>query len=85
LLSMTKDWIRNEYTVVPVKTIIAVVGAILYFINPFDLVPDIIPVLGFADDAAFVAFVIKAIKDDLDTYLMWKGNKGLQEKNLELE
>ena len=30
----------------------ALLGAIAYFILPFDFIPDVLPVLGFTDDAA---------------------------------
>ena len=36
-------------------------GAIAYFVLPFDFVPDILPVLGFTDDAAVLATAIRMI------------------------
>lgn len=36
-----------------------VVGTLLYFINPFDLIPDITPFVGFVDDAALILFVCR--------------------------
>src|ERR1700681_2463491 len=33
-------------------------GALAYFILPFDFIPDILPVLGFTDDAAILATAI---------------------------
>lgn len=43
----------------PVHVKAALVGAIVYFIAPDDLVPDYIPLLGFADDAAVLGMAIK--------------------------
>ena len=37
----------------------ALIGAIGYFVLPFDAIPDMLPVLGFADDAAMLAGVIR--------------------------
>jgi uncharacterized membrane protein YkvA (DUF1232 family) len=37
----------------------ALVGAVIYFIVPDDLIPDSIPVLGVADDAAVLAGAMK--------------------------
>ena len=34
---------------------VALLGAIAYFILPFDFIPDMMPVLGFTDDAAVLA------------------------------
>ena len=40
---------------------VALFGAIAYFILPFDFIPDMMPVLGFTDDAAVLATVIRLV------------------------
>ena len=37
------------------------IGAIGYFVLPFDAIPDMLPILGFTDDAAVVAGVIRLV------------------------
>jgi uncharacterized membrane protein YkvA (DUF1232 family) len=37
------------------------VGALAYFVLPFDIIPDMLPVLGFTDDAAVLATAIKLV------------------------
>ncbi len=39
----------------------ALVGALAYFVLPFDLIPDMMPVLGFTDDAAVLATALKLV------------------------
>jgi uncharacterized membrane protein YkvA (DUF1232 family) len=39
----------------------ALLGAIAYFILPFDFVPDMLPVFGFTDDAAVLATAIRLV------------------------
>jgi uncharacterized membrane protein YkvA (DUF1232 family) len=39
----------------------ALLGAIAYFILPFDFIPDMMPVLGFTDDAAVLATTIRMV------------------------
>lgn len=39
----------------PAKAKAVILGALGYFIMPIDLIPDLVPVVGFADDAAMVA------------------------------
>lgn len=39
----------------------ALLGAIAYFILPFDFIPDMMPVLGFTDDAAVLATAIRLV------------------------
>jgi len=40
-------------------------GAIAYFVLPIDAIPDMLPVLGFTDDAAVLATAIKLVTDHL--------------------
>lgn len=43
----------------------ALFGALAYFVLPFDLVPDMMPVLGFTDDAAVLATAIKLVSSHI--------------------
>jgi len=40
---------------------VALLGALAYFVLPFDFVPDMLPVLGFTDDAAVLATAIRMV------------------------
>jgi uncharacterized membrane protein YkvA (DUF1232 family) len=40
---------------------VALIGALAYFVLPFDLIPDMLPVLGYTDDAAVLATAIKLV------------------------
>lgn len=71
LFSMLYDSYNGNYPV-PKKTVIVGIFALLYLINPIDIVPDFIPLLGFADDIAALAFAASLIKDDLNKYRVWK-------------
>ncbi|MDH6343078.1 uncharacterized membrane protein YkvA (DUF1232 family) [Parabacteroides sp. PFB2-12] len=43
-----------------------IVGALGYFVLPFDIIPEsVLPVLGFADDVAVMAFVLKTVEESL--------------------
>ncbi|MEH2473274.1 uncharacterized membrane protein YkvA (DUF1232 family) [Nitrobacteraceae bacterium AZCC 2161] len=39
----------------------ALLGAIAYFVLPFDFIPDMLPVLGFTDDAAILATALRMV------------------------
>jgi len=39
----------------------SLLGALAYFILPFDVVPDMMPMLGFTDDAAVLATAIRMV------------------------
>lgn len=39
----------------------ALVGALAYFVLPFDVVPDVMPLLGFTDDAAVLLTAVRMV------------------------
>jgi uncharacterized membrane protein YkvA (DUF1232 family) len=45
----------------PLQVKATLVGAIAYFILPIDAIPDVLPVLGFTDDAAVLETAIKLV------------------------
>ena len=69
------DYYHGIYRETPWKTIAMIIVAILYLINPIDLIPDVIPIVGFIDDALIFSLTLKAIKSDLEAYKFWKNNQ----------
>jgi uncharacterized membrane protein YkvA (DUF1232 family) len=45
----------------PLQVKAALVGALAYFILPSDVMPDMLPVLGFADDAAVLGTALRMV------------------------
>lgn len=45
-----------------------VLGALVYFCDPEDLIPDHIPGIGFLDDAIYVELVIRELKNEIESY-----------------
>ena len=45
-----------------------VLGALAYFAEPADLIPDQIPGLGFLDDAIMVELVVQDLENEIDSY-----------------
>ncbi len=71
LASMVKDYATGEYREVPQRTILTASFALLYLLDPIDLIPDFIPGLGLMDDAAVLTLVVKALQSDLQNYRGW--------------
>ncbi|GAA3578452.1 hypothetical protein GCM10022265_28900 [Marinobacter xestospongiae] len=72
MFAMVRDYVRGDYRAVPWKTIAAVAGALLYVLNPLDLVPDLILGFGLLDDATVVAACLKLVETDLHRYAAWR-------------
>src|SRR5512140_92713 len=49
----------------PLQVKATLVGAIAYFVLPLDAIPDVLPVLGFTDDAAVLAIAIKLVASSI--------------------
>jgi uncharacterized membrane protein YkvA (DUF1232 family) len=45
----------------PLAVKATLVGALAYFVLPVDAIPDVLPVIGFTDDAAVLATAIKLV------------------------
>ncbi|WP_220476689.1 YkvA family protein [Sphingobacterium cellulitidis] len=67
LISMIKDTFSGKYKMNKWNMSI-IVGTILYVVSPIDAIPDIIPVLGWLDDASIVGFAISKLADEIDRY-----------------
>jgi len=72
LMALVKDYWHGKYRRIPFWTIAAITAALLYVLNPFDLIPDFIPGLGQIDDAAVVAACLLLVRQDLQKYRQWK-------------
>ncbi len=76
LFRLIKAWWKKEYTSVPWKTVLYAVAAVLYFVNPLDVIPDFIPGLGLLDDITLITFVINSLKKDIEQFLNWEKDQG---------
>jgi uncharacterized membrane protein YkvA (DUF1232 family) len=54
--------------VLPWRTTAGIIFALAYFISSFDLIPDVVPVLGFLDDALVIAEVVYMFSADIRRY-----------------
>lgn len=71
LIAMIKDTFAGRYKMNKWNMSV-IVGTILYVVSPLDAIPDVIPVLGWLDDASIVGFAISKLADEIDRYRKFK-------------
>jgi uncharacterized membrane protein YkvA (DUF1232 family) len=49
----------------PTYVRLALLAALAYFIDPFDLMPDVLPIIGLTDDAAVIGAATKLVYDQI--------------------
>ena len=72
MLRLVRAHHRGEYDRLPDNALLWVVAALNYLIDPFDLIPDKTPFLGFVDDATVIEFVTDKTRQTLDDFMMWE-------------
>ena len=71
LWSLLKDYYNKDYPNAPWKLIAAIGFAVAYLISPIDVIPDVLPVVGFVDDASVFALVMAGFDSDIKAYKAW--------------
>ena len=72
LIAIVKDYWSGAYRQIPFGVIASIVFTLIYVLNPFDLVPDVLPVIGQVDDAAVMGACLMLVEQDLQKYKAWK-------------
>jgi len=72
LFSLLNDYVHRRYRNIPFKVVASIAFALIYILNPIDLIPDVIPILGQLDDLAVLTICLTLIESDLDEYKTWK-------------
>lgn len=75
LLAMVKDYASGTYRGLPRATVFSAVFALLYILNPFDLMPDFIPGIGYIDDMSMLALVVGSVRKDVAEYARWRRSR----------
>ncbi len=72
MLRLSKAWATGKYKDVNISSLLIVIGAILYLIDPLDLIPDFVPILGLTDDVTVFGLAINRVKSELNKFEDWE-------------
>ena len=72
MLRLIRAHQRGEYDQIPNDALLWIVAALNYLVDPFDLIPDKTPFLGFVDDATVIEFVTDKTRQTLDDFMTWE-------------
>ncbi len=71
MVSMVKCWGRAGFWV-PQNMLLIMVGAILYVVKKYYLMPDDLPVMGISDEVAVVGTALRIVQPELERFKKWR-------------
>lgn len=69
---LTKAYATGKYRHISWKSLLIILAAIIYFVNPIDLIPDVVPLLGLSDDMGVLVWVYDTMRGEVDKFLAWE-------------
>ena len=72
MLRLVRAYHRSEYRQVSDDALLWIIAALKYLVDPFDLIPDKTPFLGFVDDASVVELVKDKTRRTLNDFMKWE-------------
>jgi uncharacterized membrane protein YkvA (DUF1232 family) len=70
--NLLNDYADKRYRKIAWWSVSAIAFLVLYVANPFDMVPDMIPVLGYCDDLFVATIVLSMVEQDIKNWRVWR-------------
>lgn len=74
-LRLLRAYATGSYRDIPWSSLVSIIAAVVYFVMPADLIPDIFFSVGLLDDAALLGWVLASVKTDVDAFLRWESEQ----------
>lgn len=72
MLRLIRAHSEARYRDLSESTLTVIVAAIVYLVNPLDVIPDALPALGYLDDATVLALAVRRSRTALDRFMAWE-------------
>ena len=72
MTALIRDVINGNYKNIPIGSLVSIIAALIYFLSPIDIIPDVVPIIGYIDDVTIIATCLSYVKDDLNRYIEWR-------------
>ena len=72
MLRLIRAYSEGQYPEIPESTLVVIIAAIIYVVNPLDVIPDALPSLGYLDDATVLALAVRRSREALDDFMAWE-------------
>jgi uncharacterized membrane protein YkvA (DUF1232 family) len=69
---LIRAYLRGDYRDVRLRSVLAVVTALVYFVSPVDLIPDVFLLLGLTDDLVVVSLLFTVVRQELAGFRSWE-------------
>ncbi|MCY7352368.1 MAG: DUF1232 domain-containing protein [Cytophagaceae bacterium] len=69
---LIKSYASGEYRAIPWQSLVSIVGVLIYIVNPIDLIPDFLPLIGLADDVALTLWLFRSLGKDIAAFEAWE-------------
>ena len=73
-----KAYASGKYRDIPWKSLLLITAALIYFVSPIDLIPDVLVGIGFTDDFAILLMVYKAVHSEVEKFLDWEKSQVIE-------
>lgn len=64
--------VSGEYTGISKGRLALMAGAVVYIVSPVDLIPDVIGLVGLADDAVVMSWLATRFVEETEAFLEWE-------------
>ncbi len=79
MLRLLVRWADASYRRVSWTPLVLIVGALIYFVTPIDVLPDTLGAIGFVDDVTVISTVVEHVRHELQRFRSWENDRALPE------